>query len=773
MNSENTEIRIKLLLTRLVDGAIFASLASIISYAIFYSTLEIGFEFLFEIFTFNLIIWLLFSTVSFEKKIFMYFLFTLIILLTTTYIILDKQELQQYFIDFVAWIQDSSPNPEFFTNYFIVFLFLLPVFTFKSSKTLVVLFWIFITLIFFGLSIYYAKTALNFYFLLSVPILFYIFFRCNYYKKVEFQKSEISYYSFISKKILIPLIPCSVLFVTCFFFTFSYKSNVVVRNTNNFVRNIVSQVEFLDRMSSRFSNINYNIETLGGNLYQSDTLNFKIKSDSSLLLRTKVFYEYTGSGFAGYDEEIFYDFSQYSSESKSINGEKNSYTIKIEDYKSNKVPVPTKYQLISGDIENYSVNQFGEVFFKEYFIKNDEFEVDYYTGDYSSRNMFRYIINDLKSENYSRPPETLTPLPETVTQRTIDLAQDIKSYALEQTAYFDEFVIREVSREALDNYITSLFINSFLERNFVYSETPGEIIGTDFVDSFLFELEEGYCTSFAATMYVMLRSLDIPCRYVTGFSVWNNSADEFVDITSKNRHAWVEVYFDGIGFIPFDPTPPDYSQETNVSSANLGTSDSNPAEPQPETDPLYEEELPEFSFEPEQFPNSHFEVDNTTEKNSFDFTIIAYFILFTLLTLSLFSMPYLFIKRKKANIENTLNSTDFTVVYENLIRLLAVIGLKQKPNETTREFMRRVYKYDRPFGTDEQIYKKNNVYSDFHPHIGSEMECVIKIIEKNLYAKDSDTTNITPLINFRNRIHTHIKSTKPKLTYLLVFNKTT
>jgi len=84
----------------------------------------------------------------------------------------------------------------------------------------------------------------------------------------------------------------------------------------------------------------------------------------------------------------------------------------------------------------------------------------------------------------------------------------------------------------------------------------------DFVDFFLFDLQEGYCTYYASAMVVMLRELGIPARFVEGYAI-RASAPFTVDdrgwrvyeARNSQAHAWVEAYFPGYGWVTFDPTP--------------------------------------------------------------------------------------------------------------------------------------------------------------------------------------------------------------------------
>ncbi|MBO4627066.1 MAG: transglutaminase domain-containing protein [Lachnospiraceae bacterium] len=76
---------------------------------------------------------------------------------------------------------------------------------------------------------------------------------------------------------------------------------------------------------------------------------------------------------------------------------------------------------------------------------------------------------------------------------------------------------------------------------------------TSFLDYFL-STQRGYCTHFATTMVLLARSEGLPARYVHGFCVSMNGMEP-VDVTADMAHAWCEIYFEGIGWIPFDATP--------------------------------------------------------------------------------------------------------------------------------------------------------------------------------------------------------------------------
>jgi transglutaminase-like putative cysteine protease len=103
-------------------------------------------------------------------------------------------------------------------------------------------------------------------------------------------------------------------------------------------------------------------------------------------------------------------------------------------------------------------------------------------------------------------------------------------------------------------YDRAVAIERWLAENKNYSLNATHS-GDDIADSFLFEMERGYCEYFATTMVVMLRSEGIPARYAVGYSTGQPRGNDTYLVRSMNAHAWVEVYFQDVGWVRFDPTP--------------------------------------------------------------------------------------------------------------------------------------------------------------------------------------------------------------------------
>jgi transglutaminase-like putative cysteine protease len=94
------------------------------------------------------------------------------------------------------------------------------------------------------------------------------------------------------------------------------------------------------------------------------------------------------------------------------------------------------------------------------------------------------------------------------------------------------------------------------------------------LESFLFKDRIGYCQQFSGTMAMMLRMVGIPARVATGFSPGTPQPDApgVYKVRDYDAHSWVEVYFQDIGWVTFDPTPassPAASQNDD-GSASIG-----------------------------------------------------------------------------------------------------------------------------------------------------------------------------------------------------------
>lgn len=127
-------------------------------------------------------------------------------------------------------------------------------------------------------------------------------------------------------------------------------------------------------------------------------------------------------------------------------------------------------------------------------------------------------------------------LPETVPQRVWDLAAEITAG---QPTFYDQ-------AKAIERFL----------RTYPYTlELPAPPADRDVADYFLFELQTGYCDYYATAMVVLARAVGLPARAVVGYVGGQYEQDnDYYLVSEADAHTWVEIYFNGYGWIPFEPT---------------------------------------------------------------------------------------------------------------------------------------------------------------------------------------------------------------------------
>lgn len=107
-------------------------------------------------------------------------------------------------------------------------------------------------------------------------------------------------------------------------------------------------------------------------------------------------------------------------------------------------------------------------------------------------------------------------------------------------------------------YEKAKVLENHLRTQYGYTLDLPDVPEEDPIASFLFERRQGHCEYFASSMAIMLRTQGIPARIVNGFLTgeYNEVSDNFI-IRASDAHSWVEVFFPGIGWVEFDPTPAD------------------------------------------------------------------------------------------------------------------------------------------------------------------------------------------------------------------------
>ncbi len=128
---------------------------------------------------------------------------------------------------------------------------------------------------------------------------------------------------------------------------------------------------------------------------------------------------------------------------------------------------------------------------------------------------------------------------------------------LDLPANFPESVreqARELTAGAATSYDAALTLQDWFRTQFTYSIEVPQGHGNDAIEAFLRQ-RVGYCEQFAGTFAAMARSIGIPARVAVGFTPGLTQGDGSRVVLGRNAHAWPEVWFDGIGWVPFEPTP--------------------------------------------------------------------------------------------------------------------------------------------------------------------------------------------------------------------------
>ncbi|QQP81551.1 DUF4129 domain-containing protein [Bacillus sp. TK-2] len=196
---------------------------------------------------------------------------------------------------------------------------------------------------------------------------------------------------------------------------------------------------------------------------------------------------------------------------------------------------------------SYSVDSFSE---KIYTMNGDSsttlhsYKVTYEIPEFSIENLKAVKTNEGQETNPYFMTK-YTQLPKSLPQRVKDLAVNLTN---DKDNRYDKVL-------AIENYFT--------DNSFTYESTnvlfPAK--SQDYVDQFLFDTKSGYCNNFSTSMIVLLRSTGIPARWVKGYTegtldntLASAEGEDVYTITNDNAHSWVEVYFPGYGWIPFEPT---------------------------------------------------------------------------------------------------------------------------------------------------------------------------------------------------------------------------
>ncbi|MEH7018915.1 MULTISPECIES: transglutaminase TgpA family protein [Bacillus] len=491
-------------------------------------------------------------------------------------------------------------------------------------------------------------------------------------------------YSKLISKLHIPLAICIVLSVVIAYF--APKFGPQWSNPITFLKFDT----FATSKKAEVSKIGYSVDDsqLGGPFKPDNTIVFTAQTQNSQYWRVETKDFYTGKGWEISEEPKknsfknknnvvkWYESNTKTSTSVATVNMKKSYPHLI--YPAGLVSV----QAVS-DV-SFSVDPFSE---KIYTMKEGSvtslhtYKVTYETPQFS--------IDNLKAAKTNEGHETspyfmakYTQLPESLPQRVKDLAIHLTK---DKFTRYDKVL-------AIESY--------FADNSFVY-ETEHVVVpakNQDYVDQFVFDTKSGYCNNFSTSMIVLLRSVGIPARWVKGYTegtldntIVDLEGDSIYKITNNDAHSWVEVYFPGYGWVPFEPTkgfsnPYNFTNDTPAStSQNSEVINPNNEQIQQRNNEAKLKNLIENTEEA-----STKKITNSKKEFSWwylflsiiSMSIISY-ILFTTRMKWLTFFTILFYKYRKGD-------AVYPKAYDALLKQFARIGIPRKESQTLREYALRI-----------------------------------------------------------------------------------
>ncbi len=261
------------------------------------------------------------------------------------------------------------------------------------------------------------------------------------------------------------------------------------------------------------------------------------------------------------------DFSFYNNESFDVFGD---FVVRVSENAGNYMS-SVQCTAVSHDLTSEKYRSSGVVALIEKLYKDNNVTPD---------DLYSSVIAD---STIAEDSSVLKSYSEYVNSTYLDVPLYLRSYLRD---FIEENNIQGMETDSPHSrYVTALEINDFLSKNYTYS-LSGENQGEYALVHFLNESKSGHCSLYASAMTLLLRELDIPARYCTGFSIYPEKINgNTVELKERNLHAWVEVYIEELGWVTFDPTSAAVSENIIYNG-----SDSNPVTPPPTEDTS---ELPE------------------------------------------------------------------------------------------------------------------------------------------------------------------------------------
>ncbi len=148
-------------------------------------------------------------------------------------------------------------------------------------------------------------------------------------------------------------------------------------------------------------------------------------------------------------------------------------------------------------------------------------------------------------------------LPDTL----LDYEQEYRNFVYDQYLHLDDetraYMEDIIAAEGFTGDVVDIIfdIASYIKNSASYNPEYDRALDDEenVAIAFLEEYQEGICQHYATAATLLYRAMGIPARYTVGF-VCDTVSGEWVDVTAKSAHAWVEVYLDGLGWMMVEVT---------------------------------------------------------------------------------------------------------------------------------------------------------------------------------------------------------------------------
>lgn len=383
-----------------------------------------------------------------------------------------------------------------------------------------------------------------------------------------------------------------VIFIGSFFLAFKYPYQAKLFHD---IAEKFSKKEYVyvtDQFSVKSAGLQTDDGMLGGNLAPNKTPVLQVKTPSPIYLKAQSYAVYTGKQWKNEPQEpeiIDLNDKQLQDTTEALECSKwltNTNTAIQDLFYENNVEIKflsmsTKSLFIPPKMKSFEiVSRKREVFLtyrdqltlekpaNKYFTYREKFYQPKLDND-----KFKEILRKSKIGFYNE----LTPKFPWDNEMYKKWGEHASELTLEYTQLPDGLPARikqlakDITKNESNNYDKVKAIEEYLANHYYYTLKPGiPRVDKDFVDQFLFEGKKGYCTYFASAMTVLTRSVGIPSRYVEGYALpqTQDYSVPYYIVTNERAHAWTEVYFEGIGWIQFEATPP-YRQVESPSKSGM------------------------------------------------------------------------------------------------------------------------------------------------------------------------------------------------------------